>query len=131
MVLILNLDMQGISVDYIVNYYSEGVGGLDLLLTQNLPAIFDDGASVVGFGLDTGVLGALINLVEITTSGYQFMNGARDEPLEWDFLLASVEFGQGASPVPLPAALPLFMSALLGGFVAARRKKSSDHKVSS
>ena len=88
----------------------------------------------MSFGLDTdtlmgSLLGLFINKVEISTPGYDFIG--RPEQQEWDFLLSSVSFNEGASPVPLPAALPLFMRALLGGFVAARRKKSSDHKVSS
>ena len=76
-------------------------------------------------------MGAYINKVELISPGYDFEldNNSRNEVIEWDFLLGSVSFDQVLSPVPLPAAVPMFMSALLGGFVAARRYKSSDNKV--
>jgi hypothetical protein len=128
------LDGQGVLVDYAVNYYTEGL--LSPIFSQNITGVpFIDGAGVVSFGLDTdtimgSLLGSLINRVEISTPGYDFI-GRPPEQLEWDFLLSAVSFNEAASPVPVPAALPLFMSALLGGFVAARRKKTSDHKVSS
>ena len=128
-----NLDAQGITIDYVVNYFSEGL--ITPLFSQDLLDVpFIDGADVVSFGLDTtsltgSLMGALINRVEITTLGYDFTSNDNNV-LEWDFLLGSANFNQ-ASPVPVPAALPLFMSALLGGFVAARRNKSSDHKISS
>ena len=132
------LDGQNVMIDYVVNYFVD-VAGVETLFTQQLvDQVFDDGDSVVSFDLDTDTLagaamGAFINRVELTTAGYDFLNGpnARSDDLEWDFLLSSVSFNEAASPVPVPAALPLFMSALLGGFVAARRKKSSDHKISS
>ncbi|MFK8026641.1 MAG: hypothetical protein AB8C40_01125 [Gammaproteobacteria bacterium] len=125
-------DGQNVVVDYMVNYYVD-VLGVETLFTQNIvDQVFDDGDSVVVFGLDTDTLagsamGAFINRVELTTSGHDFLG--RPEQKEWDFLLSSVSFNE-ASPVPVPAALPLFVSALLGGFVAARRKKSSDHNIS-
>ena len=125
-----NLDMMGIQLTYQVNYFVDGM--LDPYFTEDITGVeFVDGADVVSFGLDTTTLfgntflNTLINCVEITTAGYDFTSNDNDV-LEWDFLLSSVSFTEGASPVPLPAALPLFMSALLGRFVAARRKKSSD-----
>lgn len=127
-------DGQNVLVDYVVNYFN--VGLTDAIFTQSLSGNpFTDGASVISFGLDTetlvgGLVGALINRVEISAVGYDFVT-TDDDVLEWDFLLSSVSFNADASPVPVPAALPLFMSALLGGFVAARRKKSSDHKLTS
>lgn len=129
------LDGQNVLIDYAVNYFVD-VAGVETLFTQQLAdQIFDDGASVVSFDLDTDTLvgaamGAFINRVEITTAGYDF-DSTRNDDFEFDFLPSSVSFNELASPVPVPAALPLFMSALLGGFVAARRKKSSDHKISS
>lgn len=128
-----NLDAPGITIDYVVNYYAEGL--IAPLFSQDLLDVpFIDGADVVSFGLDTtslagSLMGALINRVEITTLGYDFTSNDNDV-LEWDFLLSSVSFENAASPVPVPAALPLFISALLGGFVVARPKKSSDHKLS-
>lgn len=126
------LDGQNVMIDYFVDYFVD-VQGVETLFTQNLDdQVFDDGASAISFGLDTDTLagaamGAFINRVELRTSGYDFLDTRNDE-LEWDFLLSAVSFNE-ASPVPVPAALPLFMSALMGGFVVARRKKSSDHKI--
>ncbi len=133
------LDGPNVMVDYIVNYFVD-VEGVETLFTQDLSGqIFDDGDSVVSFALDTDTLagtamGAFINRVEVQAGdgtanggGYDFTS-TRNDQLEWDFLLSSVSFNE-ASPVPVPAALPLFVSALLGGFVAARRKKSSDHNI--
>ncbi|MDW3094236.1 MAG: hypothetical protein R8G33_01040 [Gammaproteobacteria bacterium] len=129
-----NLDAPGILIDYVVNYYSDSF--MAPLFSQNLLDVpFIDGAGVVSFGLNTNslagsLMGELINRVEITTSGYDFTSNDNDV-LEWDFLLGSVNFDNAASPVPVPAALPLFISALLGGFVVARpKKKSGDHKLS-
>jgi hypothetical protein len=118
-------------VNYFVDYYVEGTA--DPFRVNLGGQQFDDGASVVSFNLDTATLagtamGANINKVELNSAGYDFSPVDRPDVLEWDFLLSSVSFNE-ASPVPVPAALPLFMSALLGGFVAARRNKSSDHKV--
>jgi hypothetical protein len=121
-------------VNYFVDYYVEGI--VDPFREVLGGQLFVDGADVVSFNIDTATLagaamGAFINKVELVSPGYDFIPSDRDDIFEWDFLLSSVSFNEAASPVPLPAALPLFMSALLGGFVAARRKKSSDHKVSS
>lgn len=114
--------------DYLVSYFTGDDGDVMLGGTSLDDVGFDNGASLLSFGLDTLLLSSeVITKVTITALDFSFGGGES----EWDFLLASVSFNEGASPVPLPAALPLFMSALLGGFVAARRKKSSDHKVSS
>ena len=121
-------------VNYFLDYYVEGAANP---FRENLGGqLFVDGASVVSFNLDTSTLagtamGGFINKVELVSSGYDFDSSDRDAVFEWDFLLSSVSFNEAASPVPVPAALPLFMSALMGGFVAARRKKSSDDKISS
>ncbi|MFK7795582.1 MAG: PEP-CTERM sorting domain-containing protein [Gammaproteobacteria bacterium] len=126
-------DGQDVLVDYEVNYFNAGL--TNPIFTQSLAGnIFTDGADLVSFGLDTetlagGLLGALINRVEISAVGYDFTSTDSND-LEFDFLLSSVSFNADASPVPVPAALPLFMSALLGGFVAARRKKSNDNNIS-
>ncbi len=110
-------------VNYFVEYYVEGI--VDPFREALGGQLFVDGADVVSFSINT--LGAYINRVELSAVGFDFPSTRLPE---WDFLLSSVSFNE-ASPVPLPAALPLFMSALFGGFVAARRKKPSDHKVSS
>tara|TARA_R110002049_G_scaffold15822_1_gene64120 strand:- start:10953 stop:11783 length:831 start_codon:yes stop_codon:yes gene_type:complete len=122
-------------VDYIVSYSFDGVA--DPFLQPLGGFVFNDGADVISFNLDTNTLagaamGAFINKVELIAPGYDFMadGNPREEIFEWDFLLSSVSFNEAASPVPVPAALPLFVSALLGGFVAARQRKPSDRKIS-
>ena len=122
----LDLDGPGISIGYTVSYFLEGVASP---IVQNLSAIFTDGDEVVNFGFDSSTLmgaamGALITGVEIVADGYDFINSNQDVD-EFDFLLGSVRFNEGASPVPVPAALPLFISALLGGLVIARPKKKA------
>ena len=119
-----DLDGMGISIGYTVSYFIEGVMSP---IIQELSAIFTDGDEVINFGFDTNDLmgssmGALITGVEILADGYDFINSNQDVD-EFDFLLGSVRFNEGASPVPVPAALPLFISALLGGFVIARPRR--------
>ncbi len=94
------------------------------------------------FEFDTSTLmGSLANSIitglRITAVGIDFENGsnaglpnlpAEFNELEWDFLIDSVRFESNITPVPLPAGLPLFISALLSGFVIARPRKSSDTK---
>jgi len=121
----LDLDGPGISIDYTVSYFLDGVASP---VIQSLSAIFSDGDEVINFGLDSNTLmgtamGALITGVEIVADGYDFINSSQDV-LEYDFLLGAVRFNEGANPVPVPAALPLFISALLGGLVIARPKRS-------
>jgi hypothetical protein len=118
------------TIAYLVSYFT----GIDEMLagTQTFANFTNENVGdVIDFNsADTMLASALITKVTIVSglvTDNQFVVPIVD--WEWDFLLAQVSFE--GSPVPLPAALPLFMSALLGGFVAARRKKPSDHKVSS
>ena len=76
------------------------------------------------FGLDISSSLLFITMVELTTSGVDFPGG--EAVVEWDFLLDDINFVSAMAPVPLPAGLPLFISALLGGLVIARPRKSSD-----
>lgn len=119
-----DIDGPGISVDYSVSYTLEGIA---TPFIQGLSAVFTDGDEVINFGFDSNSLmgsamGALITDVEIVAQGYDFLNSDNNVS-EWDYLLSSVRFNEGASPVPVPAALPLFISALLGGMVIARPRK--------
>lgn len=45
---------------------------------------------------------------------------------EWDFLIDAVSFNEELPPIPIPAALPLFLSALFGGWLFARPRKPSE-----
>ena len=118
-------DVDSIEIGYTISYFLEGITSP---VIEELTAIFSDGDEIVNFGLDTNLLadtmmGALITRVEIVADEYDFINSAANIG-EYDFLLGSVRFNEGASPVPVPAALPLFISALLGGMVFARPKKN-------
>ena len=45
---------------------------------------------------------------------------------EWDFLIDAVSFNEPLPPIPVPAALPLFLRALFGGWLFARPRKPSE-----
>lgn len=120
----------GTLASYDISFYS----GDELLITDMTgDVVFDDGDSLVSFGLDTSSLsgslfGSVITKVEIMANDLDLNSDDDQITNEWDYLLASVSF-ESTNPVPVPAALPLFISALLGGgFVVARPKKqkSSD-----
>lgn len=116
---------------YVVSFFS-GTTLLGIHSTGDVP--FTDGATTISFGFDTSsLMGALmsaaITRVEITAADVDLDSTDSIIQNEFDFLLASVSFDQGMSPVPLPAALPLFISAMLGGFFIARPKKSSDKNI--
>lgn len=87
---------------------------------------FNFGMDTESFGLDISSSLMLITMVELTADGVNFPGGLA--PVEWDFLLDAISFDSNMAPVPLPAGLPLFISALLGGFVIARPRKPSDSK---
>ena len=87
---------------------------------------FNFGMDTESFGLDISSSLLFITMVELTAEGVPFPGGLA--AVEWDFLLDAIRFDSNIAPVPLPAGLPLFISALLGGFVIARPRKSSDTK---
>ncbi len=137
----LNGNIIGENADYEVKFYTGNDDAFVELEQQNfMDTVFNNGMTTEMFGLDTSTLmgsalNALITKVEITALGVDFgrectpdeiENNCSGPILEWDFLLDSVSFNEGISPVPVPAALPLFMSALLGGLAFARPRKSSE-----
>ena len=108
---------------YTINFFtgSDGSVPLDTVMTGDVP--FTDGATTIPFSFESAMMQA-ITKVQIVANDLD-LNGL-DEIVEneWDFLLASVSF-ENTSPIPVPAALPLFISALLGGYVIARPRRSS------
>lgn len=108
-------------VDYTVNYFFDD--STTAGFTESISALFTNGDEVVSFGLDTTLDGALSGelITKVTVIADELIVNMNTE---FDFLLAAVEFSEGANPVPVPAALPLFISALLGGFVVARPKRT-------
>ena len=116
---------------YVVSFFN----GATLLGTDSTGDVpFTDGATTISFGFDTSslmgaLMGAAITQVLITAADVDLDSTDMIVQNEFDFLLASVSFDGGMSPVPLPAALPLFISAMLGGFFIARPKKSSDKNI--
>jgi len=75
------------------------------------------------FSMESAIFGAAITKVEIAANPFDLNSMDSIVVNEWDFLLDSISFEVGMNPVPVPAALPLFISALLGGFVIARPKR--------
>ena len=129
-ILINGLNTESIGLDfltpYTITYSSNGtelfVDNLDGGLLSNQ----QDGSALFSFNSMTmgSMLGALITEVEITTPGVEFPG---DPSLsEYDFLIDALSFNQPLNPVPIPAALPLFFSALLGGWIFARPRKPSE-----
>ena len=112
----LNTDLEMGAADYQVDYYS----GMNLLASQ----MFNDveSGSVPGsanFFYDSGV--EAITKVVITGEGFDFGEPQNNGPTEWDFLIDNVSFNEAV--VPVPAALPLFLSALAGIGLFIRRRK--------
>lgn len=127
------------TTDYIVSFLSEDGSFFEDQLTITAGYNPDEFIPET-FEFDTGDLaGSLMNSIitglQITAVGLDFLGDNEILPsltdpieIEWDFLIDSVTFESNIAPVPLPAGLPLFISALLGGFVIARPRKSSDTK---
>lgn len=107
---------------YEVSFFS----GNTLLGTDATGGVeFTDTASFSfdSFSMDSAIFGAAITKVEIKANPFDLNSMDAIVQNEWDFLLDSVTFEVGTSPVPVPAALPLFISALLGGLAVARPKR--------
>ena len=123
--------------EYFVSYYSG-----DTLLNAGstsigtLPSNQEFGASLFSFdtmSLAGALMGSLITKIEITSFGVDFPGGTSNActgtgvaGCEYDFLIDALSFNETLQPVPVPAALPLFLSALLGGWVFARPRKPSE-----
>lgn len=75
------------------------------------------------FSIESAIFGAAITKVEIAANPFDLNSMDSIIQNEWDFLLDSISLEVGMNPVPVPAALPLFISALLGGFAFARPKR--------
>ncbi len=117
--------------EYSISYFS-GVDG-DVLLNPGatsigtLPSNQEFGSALFGFDTTTltgMMMGALITRIEITTPGVQFPG--TPDLLEYDFLIDALSFNQPLNPIPVPAAFPLFLSALIGGWLFARPRKPSE-----
>lgn len=107
---------------YEVSFYS----GTTLLGTDSTGDVgFTDTTtfSFDSFSMQSAIMGAAITKVEILANPLDLNSMDSITQNEWDFLLDFVTLESGMNPVPVPAALPLFMSALLGGWVVARPKK--------
>ena len=122
-----NTDPDGDGLDpllasYAIRFFS-GSDLLDTVMTGDVP--FTDGDTTIPFSFESAMMQA-ITRVEIMANDVDLngLDGVGVVLNEWDFLLASVSF-ENTSPIPVPAALPLFLSALLGGYVIARPKRSS------
>jgi hypothetical protein len=112
----LNTDLEAGSADYQVELFS----GMNLLATL----VFNDleSGSVPGsanFFYDSG--SDAITKVVITGLGFDFGSPQNNGPTEWDFLIDNIAFNEAV--VPVPAALPLFLSALAGIGLFFRRKE--------
>ena len=97
-----------------------GFQGNDNILLGGSPQL-----SILGFAFSTASLGTWnVYYDAVATfcpaSGYCAFNGATDTPITF----AAVE-----SPVPLPAALPLFAAALIGGGGALAWRKKRKQKM--
>lgn len=117
----LATNAQTVLAEYMISYFN----GTTLLNAGNtsigtLPSNQEFGSAL--FGFDS--MGTLITSIEITSSGVEFPGDP--SLLEYDFLIDALSFNQPLNPVPIPAALPLFFSALLGGWVFARPRKPSE-----
>jgi hypothetical protein len=125
----LNTNAPENSANTLASYDISFFSGDDLLgVDSKVNVPFNNGDTLISFGFDsTSLMGALfgaaITRVELTARDLDLNSTDQIIQNEWDFLLSSVSF-ESASPVPVPAALPLFISALLGGLVVARPKKS-------
>ncbi len=129
------------TTDYLITFLSEDGSFFDnqLMITAGydvnelVPEAFEfDTSSLMGSLANSIITGLLITAVGTDFPGMnevlQDLPASINNELEWDFLLDSVTFESNIAPVPLPAGLPLFISALLSGFVIARPRKSSDTK---
>ncbi len=96
---------------------TDSTGGVDFTDTATFE--FDS------FSMESAIFGAAITRVEIMANPFDLNSMDSIIQNEWDFLLDFVNFEAGMNPVPVPAALPLFISALVGGFVIARPKKKN------
>ena len=97
------------------NMFTERIGPM-----EGLPSNQENGAAL--FSIATS--GDFINSIEITSPGVQFPGDP--DLLEYDFLIDALSFNESLNPIPVPAAFPLFLSALLGGWLLARPRKSSE-----
>lgn len=147
-ILINGLDTESLDPNFLTPYtvsyfnndsllFRDDVGGSGLASNeQNGSALFSFDSMTMG-----SMLGALITRVEITTDGdtdgdgdidgddnHGIPFGGTNPEFEYDFLIDALSFNQSLQPVPIPAALPLFLSALLGGWVFARPRKPSESK---
>ena len=112
----LNTDLENGSADYQVELFS----GMNLLATL----VFNDleSGSVPGsanFHYESGT--EAITKVVITGLGFDFGEPQNNGPTEWDFLIDNIAFNEAV--VPVPAALPLFISAVAGFGLFFRRKR--------
>ena len=101
-------------VEFTVEFFSDlaGTNSLDMW-TMLLASGSEPGNAV--FQSDTG--GAAIKRVEISATPFS------ESPFEgeWDFLIDNIAFNEAV--VPVPAALPLFISAVAGFGLFFRRKR--------
>ncbi len=90
--------------------------------TIELESNQDQGNAIFKYLAPTG---SAITQVLITAIGKDFDPDDMEEILEWDFFIDTIAFNENIeNVVPIPAALPLFLSALLGGWVFARPRRS-------
>ena len=115
--LINGLNTDGVigAADYQIQFYSE----LGLLDTLN----FNDIASGSVPGHVEFFYESLASpIAEVIITGVPFDFGGGNGATEWDFLIDNIAFNEPMGVVPVPAALPLFISALAGVGLFARRR---------
>lgn len=122
-------NQMGVDVDY------SSLGGLSFMR-------FTDGVRTGNFDLTPGSIQVLINTpnhVVLSGSGTITMTGFDPTPAHWAVdavpIAAAygwwpqVGFGVAPAPVPLPAALPLFVAGLgLLGWLGMRRSRNNHHR---
>ncbi|MEM8844840.1 MAG: hypothetical protein AAGB35_07330 [Pseudomonadota bacterium] len=114
----LNTDNEADLADYQVAFFSDTLL-LETLFFNNLASSSMPGSA--NFFYDSGDVA--ITQVIITGVPFDFGSPQNNGATEWDFLIDNISFNESATLVPLPAALPLFLTALFGvGYFASKRQ---------
>ena len=108
---------EGELADYVVEFFN-GTTSLGAIDIPNLEPNSQPGSSAV-FRFDS--MGTAITQVIFSTTPLIF---DMEVGGEWDFFIDTIAFNTPIENVPVPAALPLFFSALLGGWVFARPRRA-------
>ena len=122
--------------DYLISFFTDDPMTAEFVFS--LPNLASN--EVGGFGIfsfdstrEGDAAGNLITRVEVTSPGINFLGdnsicvpGNTNVACEYDFFIDALSFNQPLNPIPIPAALPLFLSALIGGWMFARPRKPSE-----